>query len=194
MNPHFVLALLFAFYSTTLSFECSSDIILRMATNKRSEQLERECNLEKTKEEPCDTKSDLENAWKEFLNAENKYKEAVTKCREQASKPTKSLYKHRTRRHTIYGKQEDMNEKVRPESEQIDKAHLIRTRRQVCTTKSSKEMDQLKEDFLAHCERDNICLPDEDISTEQERNRFKELQASRAKKYSEYFTQLAISY
>ncbi|VDM55303.1 unnamed protein product [Angiostrongylus costaricensis] len=46
-----------------------------MATDKRLKQVERECHLEKTKEQSCDTRSDLENAWKEFMNVTNQYRE-----------------------------------------------------------------------------------------------------------------------
>uniref|UniRef100_A0A0K0DE32 PDEase domain-containing protein n=1 Tax=Angiostrongylus cantonensis TaxID=6313 RepID=A0A0K0DE32_ANGCA len=53
---------------------CSPDTILRMATDKRLKQVERECHLEKTKEQPCDTRNDLENAWKEFMNVTNQYR------------------------------------------------------------------------------------------------------------------------
>ncbi|KAJ1357939.1 hypothetical protein KIN20_016214 [Parelaphostrongylus tenuis] len=194
MKSQLALVLLFTFSAVITAFECSPDVILRMATNKRLKQLEKECYLEKVKEEPCDTRNDLENAWKDFMNVTNRYKEAVTKCREQTARPSKILDRHGWRRQTIYGKQENNSEKVHPESKQFGRAQITRTRRQVCKTNASKELDQLKEAFLTHCERDNICLPDEDISSEQQRNHFKELHASRAKKYSAYLTQLSLCY
>ncbi|VDP37094.1 unnamed protein product [Heligmosomoides polygyrus] len=83
---------------------------------------------------------------------------------------------------------------TRPESEQFDAPHPIRTKRQSCKTKSSQDLSQLGEEFRTHCERDNICLPDEDLPVGPQRDRFKELHSSRAKKYTAYLTQLSLCY
>ncbi|PIO71921.1 hypothetical protein TELCIR_06164 [Teladorsagia circumcincta] len=81
-----------------------------------------------------------------------------------------------------------------PESEHFDAPHPIRTRRQACKTKSSVELNQVAHDFGTHCERDNICLPDEDLPPGPQRDGFKELHAARAQKYSAYLTQLSRCY
>ncbi|KAK6047033.1 hypothetical protein COOONC_15462 [Cooperia oncophora] len=76
----------------------------------------------------------------------------------------------------------------------FDAPHPIRTRRQTCKTKSSLELNQVAHDFGTHCERDNICLRDEDSPSGPQRDGFKELHAARAKKYSAYLTQLSRCY
>ncbi|WKX93799.1 hypothetical protein Q1695_011232 [Nippostrongylus brasiliensis] len=176
------------------SFQCSPDTILRMATDKRSKQLERECHLEKTGEKECETKNDLEAAWKEFTKLSDQYRQAVAQCRKTAAGSTKRYRKTRGTRHDIHHEEQSISDKVRPESEHFDTAHPIRTKRQLCKTKSSLELNQLGQDFQTHCERDNICLPDEDLPAGAQRDRFKELHGSRAKKYSAYLTQLSLCY
>uniref|UniRef100_A0A1I7U9U8 DUF148 domain-containing protein n=1 Tax=Caenorhabditis tropicalis TaxID=1561998 RepID=A0A1I7U9U8_9PELO len=79
---------------STLAFECSPDTILRMATNKREKQLERECHEQKTGQEVCATKDELEKSWKEFQDVSDKYKEAVAECRkyvEEKSRPKRTI-------------------------------------------------------------------------------------------------------
>ncbi|EGT44793.1 hypothetical protein CAEBREN_08889 [Caenorhabditis brenneri] len=78
---------------STLAFECSPDTILRMATNKREKQLERECHEEKTGQDKCVTKDELEKSWKEFQDVSDQYKEAVAQCRnyvDAKSRPKRS--------------------------------------------------------------------------------------------------------
>ncbi|KIH66371.1 hypothetical protein ANCDUO_03300 [Ancylostoma duodenale] len=83
---------------------------------------------------------------------------------------------------------------VLPESEQFDRPHPTRTRRQTCKTKASDDLNKLRQDFVTHCDRENICLPDEDLPAGTQHDRFKELHAARAKKYSAYLTQLSLCY
>ncbi|KAF1765452.1 hypothetical protein GCK72_005404 [Caenorhabditis remanei] len=79
---------------STIAFECSPDTILRMATNKREKQLERECHEVKTGQEVCETKDELEKSWKEFQEVSDDYKKAVAECRkyvEEKSRPKRFL-------------------------------------------------------------------------------------------------------
>ncbi|KHJ79980.1 hypothetical protein OESDEN_20355 [Oesophagostomum dentatum] len=86
------------------------------------------------------------------------------------------------------------NSQALPESEQFDRSHPIRTKRQICKTKASDDLNSLRQDFVEHCDRENICLPDEDLPAGAQRDRFKELHGARAKKYSAYLTQLSLCY
>ncbi|KAK6011212.1 hypothetical protein OSTOST_23714, partial [Ostertagia ostertagi] len=138
------------------AFQCSPDTILRMATDKRVKQLERECHLAKTGEAECETRNDVEKAWNDFTKLEDEYKEAVKKCRETASKSTRSRRAHQ-KRHLSHRKMtETVGEKMLPEGERFGAPHPIRTKRQACKTKASQELNQLAQDFSAHCERDNM--------------------------------------
>ncbi|EYC43996.1 hypothetical protein Y032_0475g2134 [Ancylostoma ceylanicum] len=172
--------------------QCSPDTILRMATDKRLKQLERECHLASTGEQECATRKDLEAAWKDFTKLSDQYRDAVKKCRETAGRSRRNHRLHR-KRHTIH-KEESVSEQVLPESEQFDRPHPIRTRRQTCKTRASDDLNKLRQDFVTHCDRENICLPDEDLPAGTQRDRFKELHAARAKKYSAYLTQLSLCY
>ncbi|ETN79153.1 hypothetical protein RB195_019083 [Necator americanus] len=174
------------------AFQCSPDTILRMASDKRLKQLEKECHLAKTGEKECETKNDLENAWKEFTKLSDQYKDAVKKCREVAARSRRNHQQHRKRQ--VIHKQESVTEQALPESEQFDQSRPIRTKRQMCKTKASDDLNKLKQDFTTHCDRENICLPDEDLPAGTQRDRFKELHAVRAKKYSAYLTQLSLCY
>ncbi|CAI2338830.1 unnamed protein product [Caenorhabditis sp. 36 PRJEB53466] len=78
---------------STLAFECSPDTILRMATNKREKQLERECHEQKTAQPVCATKDTLEKSWKEFQEVSEQYKTAVAECRkyvDEKSRPKRT--------------------------------------------------------------------------------------------------------
>ncbi|XGW10578.1 hypothetical protein V3C99_012239 [Haemonchus contortus] len=188
-----VALLLVVLADVAVSFQCSPDTILRMATDKRAKQIERECHLAKTGEPECGTRSDLEKAWDDFTKLEDQYKEAVAQCRETAAKSIQR--RAHQKRHIAHRRKEQSIEwKVRPESEQFDTAHAIRVKRQECKTKASQELNQLAQDFSMHCERDNICLPEEDLPEGPQRDRFKTLHGSRAKKYSAYLTQLSLCY
>ncbi|VDO41198.1 unnamed protein product [Haemonchus placei] len=157
---------------------CSPDTILRMATDKRLKQLERDCKLASNNEPQCTNKDDVENAWKEFSKLSDRYKEVnEERACDSSTRSPEFLFNCE-------------QFQIRPESEHFDAPYPIRTRRQTCKTKSSLELNQLAHDFGTHCERDNICLPDEDLPAGPQRDGFKELHAARAKKYSNYLTQL----
>ncbi|XGW10582.1 hypothetical protein V3C99_012240 [Haemonchus contortus] len=186
-----LILLINAFIVTVTAFQCSPDTILRMATDKRLKQLERDCKLASNNEPQCTNKDDVENAWKEFSKLSDRYKEAVAKCRTTASNSRRRYLRSAPKLVTTDHKEEEsVEEMVRPESEHFDAPYPIRTRRQTCKTKSSLELNQLAHDFGTHCERDNICLPDEDLPAGPQRDGFKELHTARAKKYSDYLTQL----
>ncbi|RCN28156.1 hypothetical protein ANCCAN_26106 [Ancylostoma caninum] len=67
-----------ALIGVTSAFQCSPDTILRMATDKRVKQLERECHLANTGEPECATRNDLETAWKEFTKLSDQYRDMCT--------------------------------------------------------------------------------------------------------------------
>ncbi|KAK5964838.1 hypothetical protein GCK32_004078 [Trichostrongylus colubriformis] len=183
--------LITALISVATAFQCSADTILRMATDKRLKQLDRDCKMAASNEAECANKYDVENSWKDFTKLSDRYKEAVAKCRATAAS-SKQRYRrsHGKLITTSHEQAQTVQEMTRPESEEFDMTHPIRTRRQICKTKSSLELNQFSHDFGTHCERDNICLPDEDLPPGPQRDGFKELHAARAKKYSDYLTQL----
>ncbi|KIH66372.1 hypothetical protein ANCDUO_03301 [Ancylostoma duodenale] len=68
-----------ALIGATSAFQCSPDTILRMATDKRVKQLERECHLANTGEPECATRNDLETAWKDFTKLSDQYRDVREK-------------------------------------------------------------------------------------------------------------------
>ncbi|KAK6047615.1 hypothetical protein COOONC_14880, partial [Cooperia oncophora] len=129
-----------------------------------------------------------------FWWAKVNYFQAVTKCRATSTRPKRIRRAHQ-KRHIAHARNVEMVEEKKPaESERSAVSHPIRTRRQVCKTKSSEQLNQLAQDFRDHCERNNICLPEEDLPEGPQRDRFRELYGSRAKKYAAYLTELSLCY
>ncbi|CCE71542.1 uncharacterized protein CELE_F40F8.5 [Caenorhabditis elegans] len=276
---------------STIAFECSPDTILRMATNKREKQLERECHEQKTSQAVCETKEELEKSWKDFQKVSNEYKEAVTACRkyvEEKSRPKRTVldgdmgeptedqedtndharrrrhhnheghhgndmkhrenmdrkkhgthvdhhgrvrrngdhdpndpnvdhtgHNHRVKRsidddpsdttidHTGHNHRRRRSDDHDPNDPNVDhtghnhkRRHVIasRSRRTVCSTAGHDQLSAMSSKFTKHCERENICLPDEDLPKGKQQDDILALQKLRAKKYSEYLTQVSKCY
>ncbi|VDM67742.1 unnamed protein product [Strongylus vulgaris] len=62
------------------------------------------------------------------------------------------------KRHTIHSevKEPTVSEQAVPESEHFDRPRPIRMKRQTCKTKASDDLNNLKQDFAAHCDRENM--------------------------------------
>ncbi|CAI4225767.1 unnamed protein product [Auanema sp. JU1783] len=175
--------------ATTAAFECPADTILRLASNHRSKDLEAECHRSKSSI-ACEKQEDVNKSWKAFEEVQNEYKKLVAECvavrksgktKRSTSVTSDAGHAHRHRHHKK--RAIDIVPYSEPERQQIS-----RTRRQVCMTKSKETLDKMQQNFKDHCDRENICLPDEDLPAGAQQDRIKQVQNDRAKKYTTYLS------
>ncbi|GMR37273.1 hypothetical protein PMAYCL1PPCAC_07468 [Pristionchus mayeri] len=78
----------------------------------------------------------------------------------------------------------------------IRRAHDVkqsRARRGDCSVAGNQEMHKLQEKYMKHCERENICLPDEDLGPNAAED-FKKLHKKHAATYAAYVRELSACY
>lgn len=59
------------------AFECDSDTILRLATNRRQKDIEQECQRA-SKNEPCKDQDKVDKLWKAYEDVQKEYRKVGT--------------------------------------------------------------------------------------------------------------------
>ncbi|GMT16956.1 hypothetical protein PFISCL1PPCAC_8253, partial [Pristionchus fissidentatus] len=108
--------------------------------------------------------------------------------REDGSNPCNPPDTHGVhQRHT-----EDDDRIIRREQRAVDTV-LSRVRRGDCSVAGNQELHKLQDKYVKHCERTNICLPDEDLGANAAED-FKKLHKKHAGTYAAYVRELSACY
>ncbi|GMS84994.1 hypothetical protein PENTCL1PPCAC_7169, partial [Pristionchus entomophagus] len=87
--------------------------------------------------------------------------------------------------------QED--DRIIRERRSVDQSLPTRARRSDCSVAGNQELHKLQDKYVNHCERTNICLPDEDLGKNAAED-FKKLHKKHAATYAAYVRELSACY